>query len=83
MQVYQTEVTFMQPQYPTFAYQSGNSFLKSPRSEAAKTYAIVGMDCVEVTPVYNHAEITTNAAATFVWTYFCGVIAAQNKKLLA
>lgn len=29
----------------------------------------VGMDCVEVAPAYDHAELTTNAAATFVWTY--------------
>ncbi len=39
----------------------------------------VGMDCVEVAPAYDHAELTTYAAATFVWTYLCGVIAAKNK----
>jgi agmatinase len=38
----------------------------------------VGMDCVEVAPVYDHAELTSNAAATFVWTYLCGVIAASK-----
>ena len=32
----------------------------------------VGMDCVEVAPAYDHAELTTNAAATFVWAYLCG-----------
>jgi agmatinase len=32
----------------------------------------VGMDCVEVAPVYDHAEITSLAAAQFVWTYLCG-----------
>lgn len=32
----------------------------------------VGMDCVEVAPAYDHAELTSNAAATFVWTYLCG-----------
>ncbi|MGQ0710695.1 MAG: agmatinase [Rhodoferax sp.] len=29
----------------------------------------VGMDCVEVAPAYDHAELTSSAAATFVWTY--------------
>ncbi|MFD2273997.1 arginase family protein [Undibacterium arcticum] len=33
-----------------------------------------GMDCVEVAPPYDHAELTTNAASTFVWTYLCGQI---------
>lgn len=32
----------------------------------------VGMDCVEVAPAYDHAEITSLAAAHFVWTYLCG-----------
>jgi agmatinase len=35
----------------------------------------VGMDCVEVAPPYDHAELTSQAAATFVWTYLCGRIA--------
>jgi len=35
----------------------------------------VGMDCVEVAPPYDHAELTSNAAAAFVWTYLCGRIA--------
>ena len=35
----------------------------------------VGMDCVEVAPAYDHAELTSNAAAQFVWTYLCGQIA--------
>jgi len=30
------------------------------------------MDCVEVAPAYDHAELTTNAAATAVWTYLSG-----------
>jgi len=29
------------------------------------------MDCVEVAPAYDHAEITALAAANFVWTYLC------------
>ena len=40
----------------------------------------VGMDCVEVAPPYDHAELTSNAAATFVWTYLCGQIAKQITK---
>ncbi len=32
----------------------------------------VGMDCVEVSPPYDHAELSSQAAATFVWTYLCG-----------
>jgi agmatinase len=35
----------------------------------------VGMDCVEVAPAYDHAELTTHAAATFVWTYLSGQVA--------
>ena len=27
----------------------------------------VGMDCVEVAPPYDHAELTSKAAANFVW----------------
>ena len=38
----------------------------------------VGMDCVEVAPPYDHAELTSHAAATFVWTYLCGRIAARG-----
>lgn len=32
----------------------------------------VGMDCVEVAPAYDHAELTSNVAAHCVWTYLCG-----------
>jgi agmatinase len=32
----------------------------------------VGMDCVEVAPPYDHAELTSAAAATFMWTYLSG-----------
>jgi agmatinase len=35
----------------------------------------VGMDCVEVAPPYDHAELTSYAAASFVWTYLCSRIA--------
>ena len=37
----------------------------------------IGMDCVEVAPAYDHAELTSNAAATFVWTYLAGRVARQ------
>ncbi len=36
---------------------------------------MIGMDCVEVAPAYDHAELTSLAAATLVWTYLCGQIA--------
>jgi len=36
---------------------------------------LVGMDCVEVAPAYDHAELSSNAAATLVWTYLCGQLA--------
>jgi agmatinase len=41
----------------------------------------VGMDCVEVAPPYDHAELTSHAAATLVWTYLCGRIAAAPPTL--
>jgi agmatinase len=38
----------------------------------------VGMDCVEVAPPYDHAELTSQAAAAFVWTYLCGRLARDT-----
>ena len=38
---------------------------------------LVGMDCVEVAPAYDHAELTSQAAAAFVWTYLCGQAAKR------
>lgn len=32
----------------------------------------IGMDLCEVSPPYDHAELTSNAAASFIWTYLCG-----------
>ncbi len=46
--------------------------------EALAPLNFIGMDCVEVLPAYDHAELTSNAAATFVWTYLCGQIAKIN-----
>jgi agmatinase len=39
----------------------------------------VGMDCVEVAPAYDHAELSSQAAAHFVWTYLCGRIARGSR----
>ena len=39
----------------------------------------VGMDCVEVAPAYDHAELTSLAAATFVWTYLSGQAARLQR----
>ncbi len=38
----------------------------------------IGMDCVEVAPAYDHAELTSNAAACFVWTYLAGRVARSQ-----
>jgi agmatinase len=38
----------------------------------------VGMDCMEVAPAYDHAELTTHAAASLVWTYLCGQVARRT-----
>jgi agmatinase len=43
--------------------------------ESLSALPFVGMDCVEVAPPYDHAQLTSYAAATFVWTYLCGQIA--------
>lgn len=39
----------------------------------------VGMDCVEVSPPYDHAELSSQAAAHFVWTYLCGRVATAGR----
>jgi agmatinase len=39
----------------------------------------IGMDCTEVAPPYDHAELTSNAAATIIWTWLCGRINAQTR----
>ena len=43
--------------------------------EGLAPLACVAMDCVEVAPAYDHAELTSHAAAALVWTYLCGQIA--------
>lgn len=46
--------------------------------EALSALPCVGMDCVEVAPPFDHAELTSYAAAHFVWTYVCGQLARQR-----
>lgn len=38
----------------------------------------IGMDCVEVAPAYDHAELTSNAAAQIVWSYLAGQVAKKE-----
>lgn len=40
--------------------------------EDSRDLPFVGMDCVEVAPPYDHAELTSYTAAQLVWTYLCG-----------
>ena len=47
--------------------------------EATADLNWVGMDCVEVAPAYDHAELTSNAAAQLVWTYLSGQVAKLTK----
>jgi agmatinase len=46
--------------------------------EAWQNINFVGMDLCEVSPPYDHAELTSNAAAAFIWTYVCARLAAGN-----
>ncbi len=39
----------------------------------------VAMDCVEVAPPYDHAELTSYAAASLVWTYLSGRAARDGR----
>jgi agmatinase len=45
--------------------------------ESLSVLNTVAMDCVEVAPAYDHAELTSQAASTFIWTYLCGQVAKQ------
>ncbi len=40
--------------------------------EGLAALPFVGMDCVEVSPPFDHAELTSNVASTVVWTYLAG-----------
>jgi agmatinase len=46
--------------------------------EGLSDFDCVGMDCVEVAPPYDHAELTSYAAAQFVWTYLCSRVATAS-----
>jgi agmatinase len=48
--------------------------------EATADLNWVGMDCVEVAPPYDHAELTSNAAAQIVWTYLSGQVEKYLRK---
>ena len=48
--------------------------------EELQDLPFVGMDCVEVAPPFDHAELTACAAATFVWTYLAGRVAAGGAR---
>lgn len=41
----------------------------------------IGMDCVEVSPPYDHAELTSQIAAHVVWTYAAGLVAQRSQGL--
>ena len=42
--------------------------------EELSALPFVGMDCVEVAPVYDHHELTSLAAAQLVWTWLAGQV---------
>jgi agmatinase len=48
--------------------------------EELQDLPFVGMDCVEVAPPFDHSELTACAAATFVWTYLAGRVAAGGAR---
>ncbi len=39
-----------------------------------------GMDLCEVSPPYDHAQLTSNAAAVIVWTYLCGYLMRKKNQ---
>ncbi len=47
--------------------------------EGLAGFDCIGMDCVEVAPPYDHAELTSYAAAQFVWTYLCARVATTAR----
>jgi agmatinase len=55
-----------------------NQVLTMLEELCAGPHHFVGMDCVEVAPPYDHAELTSNAAANFVWTYLCARLASKK-----
>ena len=51
--------------------------------EESADLSYIGMDCVEVSPPFDHAEITSLAAAHFIWTYLCGRARALQRGVRA
>jgi agmatinase len=47
--------------------------------ELVPSLPFVGADFVEVSPPYDHAEITSQAAAHFCWTYLSGWMSKKKK----
>lgn len=47
--------------------------------EELRDLAWVGMDVCEVAPPYDHAELTSLAAAHFAWTYLCGRLSGKAR----
>ena len=43
----------------------------------------VGMECVEVSPPYDHADLTSYAAAQFVWPYLSARVAQRAQNAVA
>jgi len=41
---------------------------------------LIGMDCVEVSPLYDHTQLTSQAAAYIVWTYMCATLSRLKKR---
>ena len=76
------------PLYPSFdidaldpAYAPGTGTPEPGGLSTAQAFTLledlsalpfVGMDCVEVAPVYDHQELTLLAAAQLVWTWLAG-----------
>jgi hypothetical protein len=49
----------------------------APERTSRKRRPLSSMECSgEVSPPFDHAELTSNAAATFVWTYLSGRVAS-------
>ena len=46
--------------------------------EELSALPFIGMDCVEVAPVYDHQELTSLAAAQLVWTWLAGRVKATS-----
>lgn len=70
---------------PAFAPGTGTPEPAGMTSSQLMTYLeclslnFVGMDCVEVAPAYDHAQITALVAAYAIWTYLCARLAQASR----